>query len=333
MSKLFCRAKLFLLLSVLIFSNCTNAFASVSTNPYDKLEKLYSKGKYENVLKHIKILEKRRFGENGSLNYTLRNDVLYYHLKLSSKLKLNPKGPLKESIGLYKRLIALDSTKQYINEPHYKDFLNHIKSASEVAYKKNQLDMTRYLVGLLAVNGDTTLVYRSVYPTKETLHLATNAALREFLKEYDYTEIDKRALNVKKQTSIDNQVLALIKDYKYDFEKVRAIYIWIINNISYDYSYTIYEGYNTFKSGKGVCSGFSYLFKEMCQKAGVKTYRVTGFAYGSPPGYHAWNSVELQGYPFLIESTWASSIKERTNYYYLIDEKDLAKTHKEDKRE
>ncbi|MFC6997724.1 transglutaminase domain-containing protein [Rufibacter roseus] len=295
---------------------------------FKKAEKLFSRGKYEKVLDQIRLLERNRFSKEGRLKYSLYKEVRYYHYKLSSRILLKKIGSLKESVGLYKRLFLLDSTKQFVNQPQYQDFKQLIIKTLESTVDKNNLAASRLFVDVLALQGDTVAAYRKVYPVKEALYLANKEALHEFIKNYDYSEIDRKALMVKKQSSIENQAFALTKDFKYDFEKVRAIYIWIVQNISYDYSYKIYDAQTTFKANKGVCSGFSYLFKEMCLKAGIKAYRIEGYAEGRPAGNHAWNSVEIEGYPFLIESTWASCIKEKTNYYYLISEKELSRTHK-----
>lgn len=190
--------------------------------------------------------------------------------------------------------------------------------------------MTRRLADVSARYGDTTWVYKSVYPKKKALQLANGMDIGEYLMKYDYSDIDKKAIEVKRQSSIENQAWALTKDYSYDFEKARAIYVWIVHHIEYDYSYRIYDGETTFRTGTGVCSGFSYLYKEMCLKAGVKAYRVTGIANNGTWSPHAWNMIELEGQPFLLDSTWASCVKSYLDidFFYMVEEKHFAKTHK-----
>ncbi len=318
--------KVLLLVCALLFVCGTADAASYSLK---KVEKLYARKKYEKVLAELRLLEKARFGKNGRLNFSLRNDAAYYHFKLSSKIYLNRYGSIKEAIGLYERLLALDSARYYTSQQQYEVFREHLQKTSEVTLRRNQVAITRKLVDALARYGDTTWIYSSVYPKRETLHLANKVALREYLKKYDYSEIDKKALAVKKQSSIENQAWALTRDYTYDFEKVRAIYIWIVHNIDYDYTYRIYYGDETFKKNTGVCSGFSYLFKQMCEAAQIKVYRITGTAFnGIKTDGHAWNAVEIDGETFLLDSTWASCVKEKTDYYYFISEKLLSRTHK-----
>lgn len=91
------------------------------------------------MLKKIRDLEKKRFGEEGKLKFSLRNDIKYYHYKLSSRLKLNRMGSLREAVGLYDRLLTLDSTEQYLHEPQYEAFRMQIKNAAETTLKKMRL--------------------------------------------------------------------------------------------------------------------------------------------------------------------------------------------------
>jgi transglutaminase-like putative cysteine protease len=323
---------IFSVLLYILFSHTPSLYASdapSSSYSYVKVENLYKRGEYEKVLQQLRVLEQGRYGKDGKLKYSLRNDLEYYHYKLSTQIQLNRIDPLREMIGLYDRLLQLDSTRQYVSQPQYGAFVEHIKRVTETTLKKNQIGVTRKYVNVLARYGDTTWVYHAVHPRKETLNIASKEILWEFLKEYDYTEIDKKALATKKQSSIADQAWALTKDHTYEFEKVRAIYTWIVHNITYDYSYSIYDGKTTFKQNTGVCSGYSYLFREMCEKAGLKAYRVTGIANnGRGYGRHAWNLVEVEGQQFLLDSTWGSGLKYAMDYYYLISEKELAKTHK-----
>ncbi len=321
--------KLLLIACALLF-----AYDATGTSSYSwkKIEKLYGQKRYERVLEEIKVLENARFGKNGRLNFSLRNNAAYYHYKLSSRIHLKRYVSIKEAIGLYERLLTLDSTRYYTSQPHYELFREHLRKTSEVTMRRNQIAITRKLVDALAQYGDTTWVYKSVYPKRELLHLANKVTLREYLKNYDYSQIDKKALTVKKQSSIENQAWALTKDYSYDFEKIRSIYIWIVHNITYDYSYSIYDGDLTFKKNTGVCQGYSILFKLMCEAADLKVFIVTGIAdNGRKVDGHAWNAVEIEGELFLLDSTWGSGQKYAVDYYYLISERELAKTHKKEK--
>ncbi|MFD3000398.1 transglutaminase domain-containing protein [Pontibacter toksunensis] len=68
----------------------------------------------------------------------------------------------------------------------------------------------------------------------------------------------------------------LTHKYEYDHEKMRAIFLWIQHNISYDHTYRSYTYYRTFKSRKGICAGYSILIHKMFSYAGIKAKLVIG---------------------------------------------------------
>lgn len=133
-------------------------------------------------------------------------------------------------------------------------------------------------------------------------------------------------------------------------EKVRAIWIWITNNISYDVdgyftgSITTYDWNEVFTKRKEVCSGYSSLFKKMCDIAGVRCEVIIGFAKGY--GYdvastsiygsnHAWNAVYIDNKWFLIDSTWGAGyvdnkrnfIKDYEEFYFCTKPEYFIYTH------
>lgn len=102
-----------------------------------------------------------------------------------------------------------------------------------------------------------------------------------------------------------------------DFEKINAIYRYIIDNILYDHGKmsTIATSYipdinETFKSGKGICYDFSSLFAAMLRSAGIPAKLVKGYT-DNAVGYHAWNEVydSTASSWVIIDTTYDSQIK------------------------
>jgi len=105
-------------------------------------------------------------------------------------------------------------------------------------------------------------------------------------------------------------------------EKAWSIYLWITDNIKYDfesfkYGQMTYEQNipdNVLLNGKSVCDGYSRLFQELCQQLGLECEKITGYAkgYGYTIGQviesanHAWNSVKIDDKWHLVESTWGA---------------------------
>ena len=130
---------------------------------------------------------------------------------------------------------------------------------------------------------------------------------------------------------------ALTKEYASDKDKVRAIFSWITENISYrvkkSYTNTKLAAYTgriiiddtgawksandyvaetVLQSRSAVCDGYARLFKSLCNYAGLRAEIVTGFAKGDlnrQPVFrsnHTWNAVYIDSAWQLLDVTWAS---------------------------
>ncbi|MFA6469503.1 MAG: transglutaminase domain-containing protein [Bacteroidota bacterium] len=173
----------------------------------------------------------------------------------------------------------------------------------------------------------------------------------------DYTTIDSIARNVPKifETSIDSLTEYLVSHATSDLQKLRAIFVWITNNIAYDtdayFSGDISSAadYKTaFKQRKGVCSGYAGLFSKMSKRARLTVVTISGYAKGY--GYetsgnvipadaltsnHAWNAVRLDSTWYLLDATWGAGsldhtnrfIKEFKEFFFLTLPKDLMYDH------
>jgi transglutaminase/protease-like cytokinesis protein 3 len=121
--------------------------------------------------------------------------------------------------------------------------------------------------------------------------------------------------------SIDSLAAYLTQPAKNDFEKARAIYRWITQNISYDFSGYLTKNYKSTKatdvltSRSSVCQGYSGLFNALAKSAGLEVVTISGWAKGysynagdqiTGPTNHAWNAVKINGGWYLIDSTWGA---------------------------
>lgn len=96
-----------------------------------------------------------------------------------------------------------------------------------------------------------------------------------------------------------------------DYERLRAIYRWICQNISYDTSYSIYTADGCWENRRGVCQAYSELFHYMAKSLGIRTDIITGVArsFNGGGGDHAWIYAETDRYNhrgILIDPTWGS---------------------------
>ncbi|MCV9385917.1 transglutaminase domain-containing protein [Reichenbachiella ulvae] len=156
----------------------------------------------------------------------------------------------------------------------------------------------------------------------------------------DYSKADSLALALHGH-SIQN--LKLLADHltiglSTDQEKFRAIFRWVCDNISNDYSLyarnkrmrekyagdtvALIEWNKKFKpkviqslvkKRSTVCTGYAYLIKELAYHAGIRCEIIDGYGRSAAAniggsGYvnHSWNAVLLDGEWFLCDATWSS---------------------------
>lgn len=172
-----------------------------------------------------------------------------------------------------------------------------------------------------------------------------------------------RSLQIK--SILDTFELAdnITSQFATDSEKVRAIYFWMTQNISYDFksfragtpvrfegdveNYCDNRVIRTLSVKKGVCEDYALLFACLCRRAGIPCAIVTGFALLSKPSKmvevfskytsdHAWNAVMLDKKWYLLDVTWASGYgnfgmtkftKKLNDYYYLTPPEDFIFEH------
>ncbi|HEY4789236.1 MAG TPA: transglutaminase domain-containing protein [Bacteroidales bacterium] len=159
-----------------------------------------------------------------------------------------------------------------------------------------------------------------------------------------FSRIDEFARNYKsKTTDVDKLASDLTSGYNEDLDKVRSIFVWITQNIQYDYkeyrrilkgkreSYQIVAGSekelaekkkrldeeryktsvkNTLSKRKGVCQDYSELFNSLCKSVHIRSGMIDGSIKDISgqfiPDNHAWNWVEIKGKTYLLDATWAS---------------------------
>ena len=198
--------------------------------------------------------------------------------------------------------------------------------------------------------------------TKQTLVLLFFICLPALCVAQNYANVDaivsKYPNSYSKPEKLAKQISS---DFKTDIDQVRAVYYWVANNVSYDYSaskknevsYTSKEEYQKKKEalkqkkaarviskGRAVCDGYATLFLVLCENLDIEARFITGAAKTEVKDIgrrfnsnHAWNSVKISGDEYLIDTTWgagyydSSFVKEFNDFYFLTDPKLFIKKH------
>jgi transglutaminase/protease-like cytokinesis protein 3 len=185
-------------------------------------------------------------------------------------------------------------------------------------------------------------------------------------QKINFVKVDKIVLKYPSEyTSIDSLAQRVLNDFSTPTEQVRAFYTWLISNISYDVDKTYaretqiaYLGRKdslsrthavlgalaqlALEETKGICSGYTYLFHQLCLKAGIENYFITGYAKsgvmdlktGPESLKHTWNVVKINEQLYFIDATWDAGhivnqqfVKQNSYDYFLASPEEFALNH------
>lgn len=175
---------------------------------------------------------------------------------------------------------------------------------------------------------------------------------------HNYKQILRHVENTPRER--ENKVRSLVKylthPFDDDYSKAMAIAFWIAGHINYDsYLYNNnkttkllnkYKGQTAdelLKSRVGICSDFAELFQVMCDEAGIKSHKVSGWVYPNNTNIrssqksnygHAWNFFVYQKQKIYVDTTFMAegSIQPRGRINDLGHRRALKKVRKLNKR-
>lgn len=112
-----------------------------------------------------------------------------------------------------------------------------------------------------------------------------------------------------------------------DYETVKAIHDWLVNNTTYAYSGR-YEGpFGPIMDGTSVCEGYSCAFQVLCTLSDIDCLYMAG---DTTQGLHAWNKVCVDGVWYNVDVTWddpTGGVDTLRYDYFLISDATLSRDH------
>lgn len=124
-----------------------------------------------------------------------------------------------------------------------------------------------------------------------------------------------------------------------DYEKVKGVYEYLIDNTIYDLDYTGTTIYEMFSEGRGVCEGYARASQYLLTKLGVETLFVVGVGgeMGEEDTWeaHSWNIVKIDGIYYQMDATWGDPLNEdgiqTKNFNYLnLTDAEIRRRHEAD---
>jgi hypothetical protein len=178
------------------------------------------------------------------------------------------------------------------------------------------------------------------------LLVTAGGARAQLFKDTDYRRIDDAVAKVEAST-LDSLAHELTFPYSEESQKVRAIYSWIAQHIRYNTgmlkgSRPVYfpaedstdwtsavemTARRVLKRRAAVCDGYAKLFKTLCDKAGIRSELVTGYARGYADRdrfrtNHSWNAVQIDSVWHLLDVTWGSGyVNQNSQFVFSMDDR------------
>ncbi len=161
-----------------------------------------------------------------------------------------------------------------------------------------------FSVDLPGTTSDLDYVRNNMSEMRFGLRYSGTYAICEFTQTYLTTAAQENYVNTAVAAALSK--LDISDDSAY--EKIKAVYDYIINNVDYDLPQTKYSAYDALYSHFTVCQGYSLLLYKMLMEAGVPVRFVSGEAdNGESRGPHAWNIVKIGQYWYNLDVTWDDS--------------------------
>ena len=142
--------------------------------------------------------------------------------------------------------------------------------------------------------------------------------------EYLYTDAEITAIN----TKADEILATILTNEMNDYEKIKTIHDYIVNNVKYDIErneendskYNSYTAYGPLFEGYATCNGYTDLMAIFLTKIGFNNFKVATtpdeISYSTTG--HIWNAVYLNDEWLHIDLTWDDGKDYLFHTYFLV---------------
>lgn len=160
--------------------------------------------------------------------------------------------------------------------------------------------------------------------------------------------VDALALKIPQPSTYSTKGISeyIKQNFSSETDRIRAIYVWIANNINYDMARLLARTASSplkqsvedvLKTRAAVCHGYVDLFVELCKDVGIKATLVGGYTKRGntiPQIPHAWVGAEIGGNWYFFDPTWGAGhmqnnqfVKSFSNTFYMVSPADMIKSH------
>lgn len=194
----------------------------------------------------------------------------------------------------------------------------------ELEYIGSEDDIEDYVVGAIseafAIDKEDT---SSDFDYMRYIHSASHVSMTGWGRRYKVTYTMEYLESYEQTNKTDKMIAKVLKKLnltkKSDYEKIKAVHDYVINNTSYDMSTELNSPYYALVEKTSACQGYAVLIYKMLTELDVPCRVITGNAKN---GLHAWNIVKLDGKWYNLDATWDDPIglfgKSSMRYKYFL---------------
>lgn len=174
---------------------------------------------------------------------------------------------------------------------------------------------------------------------KTTYEVFLNSSKEESYLADGYTTKEEIEVAEQQIKEVRDEVIASIEG-KSEYEKIRTIHDYLVDQISYDQSVSksnIYDIYGALVRKECVCEGYAKSLKYLLDEAKIENVIVIGEGTNTDGQResHAWNYVKLEGMWYAIDVTWddpiirgSGNLSRKSKYkYFLLGSNEINKDH------
>ncbi len=154
-------------------------------------------------------------------------------------------------------------------------------------------------------------------------YLGTEIKIQGMLDSYVVTYRFQYNETKEQTKQVDQRIASWMKamklSQKSEYEKIKAIHDFIVNNATYDVEGKKNSAYENLIHQSSVCQGYALVTYKMMKEAGIDCRIITGEGKGIS---HAWNIVKLNSRWYNIDCTWDDPVspdkKPHLEYTYFL---------------
>ncbi len=264
----------------------------------------------------------------------------YYYNQLDSYAKIIYEGLEKNQENMKSGNYKIDFGKKFndlLNSENGEKKLNIAFQSAWNAYTYDYPEIFYIDVTKLTLTTQTTSI--GSFSTHK-VDLSSGDNENYFSKNINSTE--EAIKRIEYVSNVRNQFISQLKNSS-DYEKIKLVHDWLVDNLEYDTSYSgenIHNVYGAFLQKKVVCEAYARTFKYILDGIGIENVLVSGEGTNSSGSTesHAWNYVKIDNKWYAVDVTWddpvitgGGKLNNKVKYmYFLKGSEEFFKNHEED---